>query len=71
MHKILVLAQKCRRTFKILAENVCGKCMRQIYAANVGGKCKRISETYAANVGGQTVRNCKITAPHCSARDWE
>jgi hypothetical protein len=31
--------------------------MRQICAANVGGKCNLISEIYAANVGGQAMRN--------------
>ncbi len=41
MHKILALAQKCRRTFKIKAANVCRECMRQMYAENVGGKCWR------------------------------
>jgi hypothetical protein len=45
MHKILALAQnvggfpKYRR--QIYAANVGGKCMRQIYAANVGGNCRR------------------------------
>ena len=69
MHEIMALAQKCRRTFKIYAANVCGKCWRQMLASNVGikcwrqmlaaivgGKCKRISEKYAANVGGQATR---------------
>ncbi len=50
MHKILVLAQKCRRTFKTEAANVCGKCMRQMYASNVCVKCWR--QMLAANVSG-------------------
>jgi hypothetical protein len=45
MHKILALAQnvgglpKYRR--QMYAANVCGKCMRQMYAATVGGNCRR------------------------------
>ena len=50
MHEIMALAQKCRRTFKIYAANVCGKCMRQIYAANVGGKHRQ------QNIGGKCRR---------------
>ncbi len=39
---------------QIYAANVSGKCMRQMYAANVGSKCMR--QIYAANVGGKCRR---------------
>ncbi len=56
---------------QMYAANVCGKCWRQMLAANVGGKCKRISEIYAANVGGQAMRNCKITTSQTPANPPE
>ncbi len=39
---------------QMYAANVGGKYMRQMYAANVGGKCRR--QMYAANVGGKCRR---------------
>jgi hypothetical protein len=68
MHKILALAQnvgglsKYRR--QMYAANVWGKCLRQMLASNVGVKCWRTFEIYAANVAVQSMRNCEITAPH-------
>ena len=60
MYKMMALAQnvggKCRRQMN--AANVCGKCRRKMYAANVCGKYKQ------QNIGGKAVRNCKINAPH-------
>ncbi len=72
MHKILALAQnvgglsKYRR--QMYSANVCVKCgvkcWRQMFASNVGVKCWQIFEIYAANVGVQSMRSCKICAPH-------